>query len=114
MPLLTFTHTHTHRTSTDRYANVDVGILLYHIERFPGIIVLTTNLIDNLDKAFFRRLKFVLAFDIPPFKLRSKIWRVRVTNMQHLEMTTQQNIYNLVEICQKVTCNFAQKGGGVE
>ena len=74
-------HTHTHRTSTDRYANVDVGILLYHIERFPGIIILTTNLIDNLDKAFFRRLKFVLAFDIPPFKLRSKIWRVRVTKL---------------------------------
>ena len=67
-----------HRTSTDRYANVDVGVLLYHIERFPGIIILTTNLIDNLDKAFFRRLKFVLAFDIPPFKLRSKIWKVRL------------------------------------
>ena len=65
------------RTSTDRYANVDVGVLLYHIERFPGIIFLTTNLIDNLDKAFFRRLKFVLAFDIPTYKLRSKMWKVR-------------------------------------
>ena len=65
-----------HSTSTDRYANVDVGVLLYHIERFPGIIVLTTNLIDNLDKAFFRRLKFVLEFDIPPSKLRSKMWKV--------------------------------------
>lgn len=63
-------------TSTDRYANVDVGVLLYHIERFPGIIILTTNLIDNIDKAFFRRLRFVLHFDIPPFKLRVKMWRV--------------------------------------
>ena len=64
------------RTSTDRYANVDVGVLLYHIERFTGIIVLTTNLIDNIDKAFFRRLKFVLAFDLPNAKLRKKIWKV--------------------------------------
>lgn len=63
-------------TSTDRYANVDVGVLLYHIERFPGIIILTTNLIENIDKAFFRRLRFVLQFDIPPFKLRVKMWRV--------------------------------------
>ncbi len=63
-------------TSTDRYANVDVGVLLYHIERFPGIIVLTTNLIDNMDKAFFRRLKFVLEFEIPPAKLRTKMWKV--------------------------------------
>ncbi|KAL5457433.1 hypothetical protein EMCRGX_G034692 [Ephydatia muelleri] len=65
-------------TSTDRYANVDVGVLLYHIERFPGIIILTTNLIDNIDKAFFRRLKFVLHFDVPPFKLRAKLWRLLI------------------------------------
>ena len=64
------------RTSTDRYANVDVGVLLYHIERFSGILVLTTNLIDNIDKAFFRRLKFVLAFDVPAYKLRKEIWKV--------------------------------------
>ena len=63
-------------TSTDRYANVDVGVLLYHIERFPGIVILTTNLIDNIDKAFFRRLKFVLLFDIPPRALRARLWRV--------------------------------------
>ena len=63
-------------TSTDRYANVDVGVLLYHIERFPGIVILTTNLIDNIDKAFFRRLKFVLLFDTPPRALRAKLWKV--------------------------------------
>ena len=63
-------------TSTDRYANVDVGVLLYHIERFPGIVILTTNLIDNIDKAFFRRLKFVLLFDAPPRSLRVKLWKV--------------------------------------
>ena len=63
-------------SSTDRYANVDVGVLLYHIERFPGIIILTTNLIENIDKAFFRRLKFVLHFEIPSFNLRAKLWRV--------------------------------------
>ena len=65
-------------TSTDRYANVDVGVLLYHIERFPGIVILTTNLIDNIDKAFFRRLKFVLLFEVPPRALRERLWKVCV------------------------------------
>ena len=65
-------------SSTDRYANVDVGVLLYHIERFSGIIILTTNIIENMDKALFRRLKFVLHFDLPSAKLRAKLWKVRL------------------------------------
>ena len=73
-------------SSTDRYANVDVGVLLYHIERFTGIIVLTTNLIDNIDKAFFRRLKFVLSFDIPSYKLRQKIWKVHNYLYCHVQL----------------------------
>ncbi len=64
-------------TSTDRYANVDVGVLLYHIERYTGIIILTTNLIDNIDKAFFRRLRYILQLDIPSRELRVKLWKVR-------------------------------------
>ena len=68
-------------TSTDRYANVDVGVLLYHIERFPGIVILTTNLIDNIDKAFFRRLKFVLLFEVPPRALRERLWKVDINSI---------------------------------
>ena len=64
------------RTSTDRYANVDVGVLLYHMEKFPGIVILTTNLIENLDMAFFRRLQFVLHLEIPRQALRYKLWKV--------------------------------------
>jgi SpoVK/Ycf46/Vps4 family AAA+-type ATPase len=65
-------------TSTDRYANVDVGVLLYHIERYPGIVILTTNLIDNIDKAFFRRLKFILHFKSPSRPLRAKLWKLLI------------------------------------
>ena len=80
------------RTSTDRYANVDVGVLLYHIERFTGIIILTTNLIDNIDKAFFRRLKFVLAFDLPKSKSRQKMWKVC---FRHVIVMTSMSLYIL-------------------
>ncbi|XP_064405407.1 uncharacterized protein LOC135350521 [Halichondria panicea] len=63
-------------TSTDRYANVDVGVLLYHIERYTGIIILTTNLIQNIDKAFFRRLRYILQLDVPSQELRVKLWKL--------------------------------------
>lgn len=65
-----------YRTSKDRCANIDAGVLLYHIERFPGIIILTTNHIDSIDKAFFRRLRFVIELNVPKRDLRIKLWKV--------------------------------------
>jgi hypothetical protein len=42
--------------STARYANMDVGLLLHHLERFPGALVLITNTIDNIDKVRRQKL----------------------------------------------------------
>lgn len=92
-------HVHNYySTATDRYANVDVGVLLYHIERYAGIIILTTNLIENIDKAFFRRLKFVLEFDIPPAKLRSQMWKVRLYIVCYCNSDSQCGIL-LMQLC---------------
>lgn len=65
-------------SSTDRYANLDVGLLLYHLERFPGIVILTTNLMPTLDSAFHRRLRFMVEFPTPDVKLREKLWRIHL------------------------------------
>jgi len=62
-------------SATDRYANIDVNLLLHHMERFPGMVILTTNLIDNIDEAIFRRLKFILEFKKPDRSLRHQIWQ---------------------------------------
>jgi len=62
-------------TSTDRYSNMDVGLLLYHIERFPGIVILITNLVQNIDQAFFRRFKFIVEFKIPTAQQRITLWK---------------------------------------
>lgn len=63
------------RNSTDRYANTDVGLLLYHMERFPGVVVLCTNQINVIDQAFFRRIKFVMEFVVPGPEERAKLWQ---------------------------------------
>lgn len=62
-------------SSTDRYANSDVNLILQEIENFRGVAVLTTNLIDNLDGALFRRIKHAIRFDLPDAKLREQLWR---------------------------------------
>ena len=62
----------------DRYANVEVGYLLQRLEDFEGIGILTTNLRNNLDSAFVRRLRFVLEFPMPDPQWRRLLWEQSV------------------------------------
>lgn len=63
------------RESNDRYANIEVGYLLQRVESYRGLAVLTTNMKDALDKAFLRRLRFVVNFPFPNEKSRKEIWK---------------------------------------
>lgn len=62
------------RDSTDRYANIDVSVLLYHLENYKGVVILTTNRIDMIDEAFFRRFRFTIEFTVPDKNLRRILW----------------------------------------
>lgn len=59
----------------DRYANIEVGYLLQKMEEYEGITILTTNLRDNIDKAFERRLRFIVKFNLPDVQSRHVIWQ---------------------------------------
>jgi hypothetical protein len=59
----------------DRYANLEVGFLLQRIEAFGGLAVLTTNLEDQLDAAFQRRMSTVVRFGFPGRDQREELWR---------------------------------------
>jgi hypothetical protein len=58
----------------DRYANVEVAYLLQRMESYNGLAILTTNLKQNLDSGFLRRLRFVVDFPTPAPEDRLKIW----------------------------------------
>ncbi len=58
----------------DRYANLETAYLLSRIERFEGLVVLATNLRQNLDGAFTRRLDVVIGFDPPDAAQRLALW----------------------------------------
>jgi hypothetical protein len=59
----------------DRYANMEVGYLLQRMEAYQGLAILTTNLKSSLDRAFQRRLRFVVEFPFPDVTQREAIWR---------------------------------------
>ena len=44
------------RDSHDRYANIEISYLLQKMEEYEGVAILATNLRQNLDEAFARRL----------------------------------------------------------
>ena len=63
------------KDSKDRYANLEVSYLLQRMESYSGLAILTTNLQNNLDSAFLRRLRFVTQFSFPDAVHREKIWQ---------------------------------------
>lgn len=63
------------KDSHDRYANIEISYLLQRMEAYSGLAVLTTNMKAALDRAFQRRLRFIVNFPFPDSALREAIWR---------------------------------------
>jgi len=59
----------------DRYANLETAYLLSRLERFDGLAVLATNLRQNIDTAFTRRLEFIIEYEEPGYEQRLALWR---------------------------------------
>jgi SpoVK/Ycf46/Vps4 family AAA+-type ATPase len=62
------------RDSHDRYANIEISYLLQKMEQYEGITILASNLRQNLDDAFVRRLAFTIHFPFPDEVQRQEIW----------------------------------------
>jgi ATPase family associated with various cellular activities (AAA)/Winged helix domain, variant len=63
------------KDSRDRYANIEVSYLLQRMEQYRGLAILTSNARDALDRAFLRRLRFIVKFPFPAVAQREQIWR---------------------------------------
>jgi SpoVK/Ycf46/Vps4 family AAA+-type ATPase len=63
------------RQGIDRYANLEVGFLLQRLEQSDAIVVLASNLRDQVDAAFTRRFHYIVNFPRPGAEEREKIWR---------------------------------------
>ena len=67
--------------SVDQMHNVMQNVLLEELEHFDGILVATTNLLDNIDSAFDRRFLCKLRFEAPGEAERRLIWRSRMPEL---------------------------------
>jgi len=60
--------------SVDKMDNAMQNIILQEIEDLDGILIATTNLTSNLDKAFERRFLYKVEFHKPDTDVKTKIW----------------------------------------
>jgi AAA+ superfamily predicted ATPase len=61
---------------TDRYANLEVSYLLQRLETSSGLVILASNVKDQIDSAFIRRFQVVVHFPKPAFPERRRIWQL--------------------------------------
>lgn len=59
---------------SDKMHNQMQNIFLEQIEKFDGILIATTNLLENLDKAFSRRFNYKIEFVKPNKEQRLLLW----------------------------------------
>ncbi len=67
--------------ANDRFANLETAYLLQRLDRFDGLAVLATNLRQNLDPAFVRRMDFVVEFDLPGEQNRHRLWQLHLPEL---------------------------------
>lgn len=76
------------RDAHDKYANQEVSYLLQRIEDYDGLVILATNMKNNIDDAFCRRFNSVLHFPFPEADQRYILWiksffpKARITGTQ--------------------------------
>jgi len=63
------------RDAHDKYANQEVSYLLQRMEDYNGLVILATNMKNNIDEAFIRRFNLILKFPFPDENQRAQIWQ---------------------------------------
>jgi AAA+ superfamily predicted ATPase len=62
------------KEARDRWANIEVNFLLQRVEEYAGVVVMATNLQQNIDEAFQRRIHVIVDFPFPDADARCRIW----------------------------------------
>jgi SpoVK/Ycf46/Vps4 family AAA+-type ATPase len=70
-------------SAQDRYALQETSFLLQRIEEHEGVVILATNLRQNLDAAFSRRIQTVIDFPTPDDEGRRRIWKQALSSVDH-------------------------------
>lgn len=69
--------------AVDKMENSIQNIILQEMETLEGIMIATTNLTTNLDKAFERRFLYKIQFSRPTVEARASIWQSMMPKLSH-------------------------------
>jgi len=72
--------------AVDKMENSLQNIILQEMEQLDGIMIATTNLQQNMDKAFERRFLYKIKFEKPTEEVRASIWHSMIPSLNELEV----------------------------
>ena len=87
--------------AVDKMENSIQNIILQEMESLEGIMIATTNLTNNLDKAFERRFLYKVRYEKPTIEARKKIWEIMLPGISS-------------ESAQTLAVKFDMSGGEIE
>src|SRR5262249_54793120 len=61
------------KEAQDRWANMETNYLLQRVEEYAGVVILPSNLRQNIDEAFVRRIHVIVEFPFPDAAARARI-----------------------------------------
>ena len=74
--------------AVEKMENAIQNIILQEMEQLDGIMIATTNLTQNLDKAFERRFLYKIEFEKPSTEAKSRIWRSMIPTLDEQTAVT--------------------------
>lgn len=88
-------------SSVEKMDNAIQNIILQEMETMEGIMIATTNLTGNIDRAFDRRFLFKVEFHNPDLRAKMAIWRSKLPGLSD-------------DDCTALAAEFVLSGGQIE
>ena len=80
--------------AVEKMENSIQNIILQEMENLDGILIATTNLTQNLDKAFERRFLYKIKFDVPSVEVKSRIWQSMIPELDKEQTYRLASMFN--------------------
>ena len=80
--------------AVDKMENSIQNIILQEMENLDGIMIATTNLAQNMDKAFERRFLYKIKFEKPNLEARMHIWHEMIPTLSEDDTKTLAERYD--------------------
>ena len=80
--------------AVDKMENSIQNIILQEMESLDGILIATTNLAQNMDKAFERRFLYKIKFEKPTIEARASMWHEMIPSLNEEQCRTLASKYD--------------------